>query len=301
MNKIVLFLFLVVLVDGVNALAKTLTDLDGIKTYPLKHVISTPNSIVWSYHDKTFNASEPLPILTSKALKTSKDFALVNLSRNSFSKMYHDKNFYNLKIGWNKFSTPKDGIDVIKTFTNNEIKFVLTYDVSSKAWAGYSPNKEIQKEIRSTRILSLQYIEPNVIFYVYSQKIQTIGTVSTSLSQSCLDKIDNTKISTLLDSGINKDNIKNSTKSIYLQSKYMSHYKSGIYNDSRVLLIYPKLDKVTSKNLLRYGPANPRVMLHYAKEYEGKEFYIFDYLKKQCYRGLFPSMKIPPFSNLSKI
>ena len=58
---------------------------------------------------------------------------------------------------------------------------------------------------------------------------------------------------------------------------------------------------LTMKDTFRYGPAEPKSMIRFAKEYEGKTFYMYDFYEKSCYKGFLPSMRIPPFAILQKL
>ena len=120
------------------------------------------------------------------------------------------------------------------------------------------------------------------------------------MSESCMKKAVSPEFAVLTDSGMDEIYTDNKNKTMSVKSRYKTHYKIGIYDDTRVSLIYPKIN-TNLKNEFKYGPAKPKIQLLYAKEYEGKKFYIYDYKEKKCFQGLFPSMKIPPFATLKEI
>ena len=140
----------------------------------------------------------------------------------------------------------------------------------------------------------------NEIYWNLKEPIK-VDVKSTMVSKACQTKMDDESYETLLDSGIKREKSFSHDGSVALESKYLSHYKRGVYNDTRAILIYPKLKELSKKKLYKYGPAQPRTHVYYDKAYEGKLFYVYDYLDKSCYEGIFPSMKIPPFSSLKKL
>jgi hypothetical protein len=87
-----------------------------------------------------------------------------------------------------------------------------------------------------------------------------------------------------------------------LRTLYQSHYRRGVYSDTRVELFYPKDVKV-NKNLKPkvYGAIEPRFRSEYPQEYQEVSFYVADYFEKECYEGVFPSKRIPPFPILKKL
>ena len=265
--------------------------------------ITSQNSIIWQEQDEQWSASKPLRSLELQKYKCKNDgYVLVNSQNiNNKSAILHASSEYDLKKGWNYLHTPKNGLDVVKTFTNNEaVKFVYVYDQRSKAWAGFSAVDSINKELQNTRILSLKYIEPYTNFYAYSSKAIKLNIEYTDMLSICKNKLD-LEHSMLFSSGANEKFSFDEKKTIGVKSRYLSHYRKGIYNDTRMALIYPKVKTSAFPKLLRYGPASPRMMINYAKEYEDKEFYVFDYFNKSCYKGIFPSMKRPPVPTLKKL
>jgi len=214
--------------------------------------------------------------------------------QNSKNEIYSFNN-YSLKYGWNTLTTPKDGVDVEKTFNNSAIEYVVVYDNVSKKWAVYSPKNKVDKEF-----LKLIYLEPNITFFVLTNKNVKIEIKSTVVDGKCRDILDKNSYISLLDSGINQDKTISKDGSISIRSRYFSNHEKGIYNDTRVLLIYPKLVDIKTKRKFRYGPAIPKIALEFAKEYENRMFYVYNFRQKQCYRARFPSIKIPPFPVLEK-
>ena len=202
------------------------------------------------------------------------------------------QNSYIIKKGWNRLISTSNGIDVIRTFENiSAVKFVVTYDKASNYWAGFTLEQEVLKDIKE--MLLLKYLEPNITFFVLSTRDIKVDIKSSIPNIVCSKLIDNKKYITLRDSGIDLGMATSKRGDIAIKSRYHSHEYRGIYNDTRVLLIYPKL-KHTSKSLLKYGPAEPTVMINYAKEYQNKKFFVYDYLEKKCYEGYFPSKSFPP-------
>jgi len=224
-----------------------------------------------------------------------KELFLKELSSSS-STLYTSK-VYSLKKGWNKLRTPKDGIDTIQTFKDiSKVKFVVTYDNISKLWAMYTNDKNYKRD----NLLFLKYLEPNITFFVLANKNVKVDIKSISINEACQKFIDNKLFDTIYDSGISKDIIANNNNTMSIQSRYYPHHKRGLYDDTRVVLIYPKINTKT-KATLDYGPAKPKIKIKYAKEYENKSFYVYDYKLQSCYKGVFPSAKIPPFPILREV
>ena len=197
---------------------------------------------------------------------------------------------YNLHKGWNRLLTNSEGVDVAKTFSEDEV--VVVYEPVTKVWASSQPTKEQ---------LYVKYIEPHMIFYVYATKAKKLKIESTHIDSVCQKLIDTKGFKLVLDSGLTKEATFSEDKTISLNSRYFSHYTRGVYNDTRIVMIYKELPTEVKKATYRYGPAEPKSMIHFAKEYEGKEFYMYDFYEKACYKGLLPSMKIPPFAVLQKL
>ena len=206
-------------------------------------------------------------------------------------------NLLTIQKGWNLFLSTKNGIDIRKSFQNNlKIKFIITYDDISKLWAIYAPSHIYPKE----KMLFLEYLEPNVKFFILANEDVKVNLKSTPISNSCTKFLNNPNFSSVLDSGISKeystqDNI------VSVKSRYFSHYKQGLYSDTRILVIYPKQQGMMSKELYHYGSAIPKISLKFPKSYEEKTFYVFDFKDKKCYKGIFPSKKIPPFPMLKEL
>ncbi len=265
--------------------------------------VTQKNSIVWDYSKNNWNVSDPKNSLDISSLKCQEDgYILINNNKVNYKISVKKNNRYKINKGWNYFATPKDGIDIVESFKDfKDIKFIYAYDKTSKAWAGYSPQKELQSKIASTRILTLKYIEPNVGFYIYAQKDLIVTVQGTTINKFCQDKIDD-GYTLLIATGIDKKPIYNKNKTLSIQSRYSSHYRRGIYNDTRVAMIFDDVVKKKSiEKLSSYGPASPAVMINYDLKYEDKWFFVFDYFTKECYRGMLPSKKVPPFSSLQKL
>ena len=263
--------------------------------------INYKDTIVWDKKGSTWSVSIPLKNhkLTKKTCKDS-GYVLVPNNEMAYKTLLHHKNFYNLKKGWNYITTPKDGVDVEQTFTDSE--FVYVYDKRSRAWAGYSSKDELVKKMKSTRILELKYIEPNSGFYVLSSKDQRVNISSKLPSAECQQIMNDKNYDVIFDSGIDAEFSYNPIKSIALASRYFSHQRKGIYDDSRVAIMTPKLKKLSSNNKAkRYGPAIPKVMIHFNEAYEEKEFYSYDFLNETCRKGYFPSKRKPPAPMMSEV
>jgi len=197
---------------------------------------------------------------------------------------------YQLQIGWNRLLTPKDGINIKETFNDSSVLYVVVFDEVSKKWALYSPLMQDTKEY-----LDLFYIEPYHNFFVYMKEKKSLPIKSNYINMACKRELKKNSYLSLLDSGISKKAVIAKDASISISSRYYSHHEKGIYNDTRVMLIYPKLVDIQTKSIYQYGPAQPTVLLKFAKEYEGRKFFIYDFKDKTCYKGYFPSHKIPPF------
>lgn len=260
------------------------------------------NSILWqkkalSWESRFF----PKKINKDNLKCSSESYLLLNTPQVVNKNILYSQNFYKLHAGWNYLHSHTNGVDVIKTFRGlKDIEFVYVYERFSKVWAGFSPVKEIQEKIFHTRILFLKKIEPNVGFYVYAKKPLKVKIVSPLMSKRCQKILQSNDYSDITDSGIDAGMVYNKTKNIGIQSRYLSHYRRGIYDDTRITLIYPKLTSAKSAEH-KYGPAVPKSMIEYAKVYEGQKFYMYDYRVQKCYMGLFPSRKIPPFASLKEI
>ncbi len=211
------------------------------------------------------------------------------------SKLYKSDS-YQLQKGWNLLTTPKDGINIVKTFNDiSKIKYVVTYYNIGKLWAIYSPNETF------SNMLFLKYLEPNVTFFVLAKKKTSITIKSNVMNKACKVFADDIqKYETLIDSGIGNKFTMSKSKIMALQSRYYSHHDRGIYNDTRVELIYPKISSDTEK-IMKYGPAIPKVAIKFPKAYEGSLFYLYDFKDEKCFYGHFPSPKIPPFPVLKEL
>lgn len=213
-------------------------------------------------------------------------------------KKLHLSNSYQLHKGWNLLQTPKDGIDVVLSFKEkNFIEAVFSYDHPNSRWACYTPSKIVTCK---DDFLHLRYIEPHVSLYIKASKTQNIEVTNTEVSEECSKKIQDDNFSTLKNSALDVEKSSDKEQSISVFSMYKSHYRKGIYNDSRILLIYPK-KKSASKDTRVYGTANPRMQIEYSKSYENEKFYVYDYFQKKCFMGIFPSKKIPPFPVLKEL
>lgn len=202
-----------------------------------------------------------------------------------------------LKKGWNYFSAPKEGIDVLATFgRSSAVEYVVAYEPLSKQWASFSPSN-----VHANRVtLHLKSIEPNTPFFVLASDATIINIVSKTMDITCKKYANDGRYEVVVDFG-NNDNISfNIAKRVGIKSRYFLNHTRGVYDDSRVALIVPKLDD-NSSTRYRYGPATPKITLHFSKAYENQIFYIFDYKYNHCYKGIFPSLRVPPFPMLKKL
>ena len=209
------------------------------------------------------------------------------------NKLYNLDRYY-LKYGWNTLTTPKDGVDVINTFSNSAISLVVVFDNISKKWAVYSPNNN------SDEFLKLKYLEPNITFFVLATKEIELKIQSNIVNGNCKKELGKNSYLFIIDSGIEREATFLKDKTLSVKSRYFSNHEKGIYDDTRVMLIYPKLVDIKTKAKYHYGPAVPKLFLTFAKEYEGRKFYIYNFKERQCYKARFPSLKIPPFPILEK-
>lgn len=263
--------------------------------------INSKDTIVWDEQDGVWSVSKPINKvkLTSSTCKNS-GYILLNNNDITYKSLLHHKNYYDLKKGWNYFTTPKDGVDVTKTFLDAE--FVYVYDKRSRAWAGYSPKDTLMKKIKQTRILELKYIEPNRGFYVLSSKAMRVAISSKVANEQCQKIMKNKNYDIIYDSGIDKAFSYNGIKSVALASRYFSHNRKNIYNDSRIIIIVPKLKKLsTNKTPKKYGPAIPKMMIHFNEAYQEQQFYAYDFLNESCHMGYFPSKRKPPAPTMKKL
>ena len=221
--------------------------------------------------------------------------SLLKELNSSFSSLYNSKT-YQLKKGWNALSTPISGVDVKKTFDVSTIELVVVYDSKSKSLATY-PSLSLERE---KEILFLKYLEPHVTFFVLAKSDTTVEIISTNINEFCKKIIDNSAYKHIISTITDKEASISEDKSISIKTRYLTHNELGIYDDTRVMLIYPKIETKT-KAIYKYGPASPRIQIKYAKEYEEKNFFIYDYKKQTCNKGIFPSARIPPYPVLKEI
>jgi len=204
----------------------------------------------------------------------------------------HSSNTYMIKKGWNQFFTPKDGINVVSTFENiSTIKFILTYDKVTKLWAGFTLKQSVLKDIKE--MLLLKYLEPDITFFVLSDRDLMIKSKHNSVNSICKKIMNDKRFSFIEDSGVDDKPTYAKDSSIAVMPRYRSEFNRGVYDDTRIILIYPKIKADKNANH-KYGPADPFILLKYAKEYENKPFYVYDYLQQKCSGGVFPSKKMPP-------
>jgi len=252
-------------------------------------------SIVWHAKGKGFT-SEPMECQKS-------GFVLLHDSDKEYSKKEHSQTSYRLQRGWNFVHAPKDGVDVAKTFADLSVLFVYIYEPNTPAWAAYSPHRHYSVMMYNQRILDLKYIEPSLGFYVYATKKIRLPIVSTQLTPSCAELVTNDTYSMLTHSAFEPKPSADAAADISLQTLYKTHYRRGLYTDTRVMLLYPNLETEGKKEAKksRYAPVEPRAKIEYSKEYAEKKFYLFDYFTKECYEGYFPSKRIPPYPTLKRL
>ena len=217
--------------------------------------------------------------------------------KGSSSKFIHKSTKYSIQKGWNTLQTPLEGIDVSKTFfDSSKVELVVAYDKKSKLWAtsSYADQEDDKK------ILLLRYLEPHVRFFVLAKTDTSIEIKSIKINNSCKKMMQDEEYNFMINSALDENPTASKDKTLSIKTRYFTHHEKGIHNETRVMLIYPKVDS-KGKASFRYGPASPRVALRFAKEYEGKKFYIYDYKLQKCHEGLFPSPKIPPFPRLIEI
>ncbi|MEA2050286.1 MAG: hypothetical protein U9O56_06115, partial [Campylobacterota bacterium] len=196
-----------------------------------------------------------------------------------------------LNKGKNSFINNYGSIDIEKSFGTKDIQKVEVFDTVSKKYATYPYRKNN---------LKLKSIEKGIKFYIYSTKKVDIQLYIKTPSKICQDFMRDKNYDYIEDSGIDRGLSINSKDSIAIGSRYYSNQLKNSYTDTKVILIYPKQNKV-SKMKYKYGPGIPKVMINYSKEYENKKFYIYDFFSQGCYMGYFPSVKIPPFRELRRV
>ena len=264
--------------------------------------ISNENMLQWSMSKDNWSVSK---LINNKKIDelecNAQSYVLVNDNKVLKNSVEYKKNSYVLKKGWNHLHSYIDGVDIVESFKNNDdVEFVYTYEPITKAWAGYSPDKNIRNTMYKTRILKLKSIEKDIPFYVYSKRNTTINIETIDINEACKKIFKNSNYLSLIDSGIENAFKSNNEKSMYVKSRYFSHHKRGVYSDSRVLFMYPDL-KHTRSTLKKYGIAVPNIRIKYPKEYEGKNFYVYQFNEKKCYKGIFPSDLIPPYPALKEV
>ena len=190
--------------------------------------------------------------------------------------------------GWNIFTSPKEGIDIPRTFRNKTGMLVATYEPLTKVWAVF-PKPKGKNEI------FLDSIEGGVVFFVLTKDAGEIQLKSIPIAKPCSDIFHSDVYETLQDSGIDKSFAKNEKGTFFAESRYYAKHQKGVYQDTRIVVGIPKIEAKPTKYLYKYGPAIPKSYFLFTKEYEGKFFYVFSYHDKKCYKGIFPSQKIPPF------
>ena len=273
----------------------------GSEKQSLTQTLKTSKSLVWSFSNNVWSISSLQDDLNLSKLPSKDElYVLINNNEISYITSPYKKNYYEIKKGWNYLPSHENGLKIRDTFKSKDIEFVYTYDKSTQAWAGYSPYIYIQDLINTTRILTLKKIEPAKGFYVYAKKDTKVEIVSVEVNETCKKKMQESRYKFLLNSGQKKIFTNDENEKVAFKSRYMSHYKSGIYDESRLMIIYPKLDKKSAK-VMNYGPAQPKSHIRFVKEHEGKEFFIFDFKDEKCYKGVFPSKLIPPFSSLQEL
>jgi hypothetical protein len=273
----------------------------GSKTQNLKKM-DLANTIVWHFHQGEYTVSEPLQKVDFKTLPCQeRGYVLINDSSIDYIQDAEDMKTYKLNKGWNRVVSAKDGVDVIATFEGQSgVDFVYTYEKKTAIWAGYSPKKKLLEKILSTRLLGLRAIEPGKVFYIYANQAVKIPVRTIEIEGLCREKIKNRSYGFLVNSGLEESFSYDMQKSVGAKSRYVTHYRRGIYDDTRIVFIYPKGFK-KSAEMMKFGPAIPQLMLEYDKSYEGETFYVYDYLERACFEGVFPSMKLPPYPTLKKL
>ncbi len=246
------------------------------------------------------NKIKILVILLVINLHASEDFSylfnkLQSNTLSNFNSFDIQNDNISLKKGWNKLNNIYKTINIKNTFKNNSIILVSLKDNISNKWATY-PYITNDKNI-----LNLKSIEEGIEFYVYTIKDINIQLYTNNISKICQDLIDDKQqYNTLYNSGIDKKPTISEDNSIALNSNYYSNNLKKTYDDTGLILIYPKIKEI-SKIKNKYGPAEPKMQVTYSKEYENKYFYVYDFLRNSCYKGIFPSRRIPPFQVLKKL
>lgn len=274
----------------------------GSKQQSQNQTINSKNTIVWNKLGDEWSVSLPQETIELSKLDSSvESHVLINNNEVSYDVSSYSKEYYDIQKGWNYLPSHINGVDVNKTFfEHKDVEFVYVYEKRTEVWALYSPSKSIQDKMYETRLLLLKNIEPNIGFYVYAKKALKVKIRSIGINKSCQKIIATKEYDTLLSSGNTQGMVFNSEESMGVKSRYFSHHRRGVYDDTRVLFIYKK-PHTKQKAVYKYGPALPKVQLKFSKEYEGETFYMYNYKNRSCYKGVFPSIKIPPLSSLKLI
>lgn len=194
------------------------------------------------------------------------------------------------KKGWNLFISPKEGIDIPRSFQNAKGLEIVTFDPVSKVWAVFPNDKKKENE------LYLESIEGGIPFFILAKKDGLVKLFPIKIINPCRNIFKNSYYETIEASGFNEGFVTNSNETFYAKSRYLTQHEKGTYKDTRILIAIPKIhDAKAAKHLYKYGPAVPKSYFLFTKEYEGKFFYLFNYHDKKCYKGIFPSERIPPF------
>jgi hypothetical protein len=206
---------------------------------------------------------------------------------------------YNLEKGWNSLYSPKEGIDIVRTFQDHpEVTLVAFFDENLQQWALFFPKNNAVQGIKN--YLFLESLEGNKLFFAKSTKKKNINIISKKINGICKKYLIDKHFLSIEDSGLDKNISFSKDKTIGVSPRYSSNFHRGYYKDTRIVLIYPKLKHKEGK-LRSYGPVEPYIAIKYAKEYESKEFFVFDYMNESCYKGVFPSFKILPVPMLQEL
>ncbi len=190
--------------------------------------------------------------------------------------------------GWNLFIAPAKGIDVPRSFQKSGGVEIVTFDPVSKSWAVFPSRNE-------NTTLSLESIEGGIPFFILAKQGGKAELFPIKITQPCQEIFRDNRYETLEVSALKEGFTKNVNETFYAKSRYRTHHQKGTYKDTRILIAIPKIHTQSTSPLYRYGPAIPKSYFLFSKAYAGKFFYIFSYHDKKCYKGVFPSPKIPPF------
>jgi len=187
----------------------------------------------------------------------------------------------------------RDAVDVVATFQPFKKKIQLKmYDTLTQTWGYYPP-------LTPHKGATLAFIPPKREFFIFTPKPLRVTLHFHTMKEGKCTTLQSS-MQTLLDQGDDTNYTFSPKHDIAVASGYLTHHQHQKFSDNRVMLFYTQLQGEKHASY-RYGSAIPKVAFKFAKQYEGKIFYLYSYYDDTCYKGVFPSQKIPPFPFLKKM